>query len=88
MAEIVCTPICSECHSIINYVNYEYEYDPNSAIFNIAENKQKIGMKRISEYIVNHKRLTPYQCLRCGATFEKIVVPTKLPIDTSKLLGY
>ena len=70
MADIVFAPICSNCGLPI-YVDITVEdlnyIDQQASIY---ENK-----------ILHHRRISPYMCPNCGAYFEVVKMPTRLPYE-------
>jgi len=65
MAEIRFMPVCTECKKII---------------FERIDCNNMVWQKDTIRYCVNYQ-LTPYSCPNCGAIFEQIEIPTRLPFD-------
>ena len=70
MAAILCVPVCSNCQSVIEYVDVE----TTSGV--IGNN---------NEFQYAQTGITPNKCVKCGARFKTLVVPMKLPIEAKEL---
>lgn len=70
MAEIVCVPVCSECRQII----FEKVY-----VDDVPYMFAPGAAFKVCEII-------PARCPKCGAKFDAIKIPEKLPIDASNYL--
>lgn len=65
MATIQFMPVCTECKKVI------FDY--------IDCNNEVLSMDNVR--YPTHYQITPYSCPNCGAIFEQIVMPTRLPFD-------
>lgn len=71
-AHIAFLPVCSNCGSVIYDV---IRYSQSEPVI-------KHGDNMVSYYI------DPPICKECGAVFEKITLPTRLPFDNMRRLSY
>ena len=64
MAEILFTPVCSNCHKFLPYVDYE----------------EWVELITISKFEhIKRYSITPYSCPYCGEKFTRIEMPIRLP---------
>lgn len=71
MADIVCVPLCSNCHQIIEEADYRYFSE---------EVYSAPGL------YLKYPRISPIACEKCGAVFDNIIVPSGFPIKTRDFL--